>query len=60
MLNSYFLLPYILKPTRITERSATISDNIFAITYATNATCGNLVLRIPDHLPQFLNVDNVK
>ena len=25
-----------------------------------NATSGNLVLRISDHLPQFLIVDNVK
>ena len=55
MLNSYFLLsPYILQPTRITERSATLIDNIFANTYAMNAISGNLVLRISDHLPHFL------
>ena len=60
MLNSYFLLPYILQPTRITERSATLIDNIFSNTYAANTTSGNLVLRIPDHLPQLLIVDNVK
>ena len=55
MLNSYFLLPYILQPTCITKRSATLINNIFA-----NATSGNLVLRISDHLPQFLIVDNVR
>ena len=60
MLNSYFLLPYILQPTRITERSATLIDNIFSNTYAANTTSGNLVLRIPDHLPQLLIVDNIK
>ena len=60
MLNSYFLLPYILQPTRIIERSATLIDNIFSNTYAVNTTGGNLVLRIPDHLPQLLIVDNVK
>ena len=60
MLNSYFLLPYILQPTRITERSATLIDNIFSNTYAANTTSGNLVLRIPDQLPQLLIVDNVK
>ena len=57
MLNSFFLLPYILEPTRITERSATLIDNIFANTYAMNAISGNLVSKISDHLPQFLIVD---
>ena len=51
MLNSIFLLPYILQPTRITERSATLIDNIFANTYAMNAISGNLVPKISDHLP---------
>ena len=60
MLNSFFLLPYILEPTRITERSATLIDNIFANTYAMNAISGNLVSKISDHLPQFLIVDNLK
>ena len=60
MLNSFFLLPYILQPTRITERSATLIDNIFANTYAMNAISGNLVSKISDHLPQFLIVDNLK
>ena len=27
MLNSFFPLPYILQPTRITEKSATLIDN---------------------------------
>ena len=60
MLNSFFLLPYILQPTRITERSAPLIDNIFANTYAMNAISGNLVSKISDHLPQFLIVDNLK
>ena len=60
MLNSFFLLPYILQPTRITERSATLIDNIFANTYAMKAISGNLVSKISDHLPQFLIVDNLK
>ena len=60
MLNSFFLLPYILQPTRITERSATLIDNIFANTYALNAISGNLVSKTCDHLPQFLIVDNLK
>ena len=60
MLNSFFLLPYILQPTRITERSATLLDNIFANTYSMNAISGNLVSKISDHLPQLLIVDNIK
>ena len=60
MLNSFFFQPYILQPTRITERSATLTDNIFANTYAMNAISGNLVSKISDHLPQFLIVDNLK
>ena len=60
MLNSYFFLPYILQPTRITERSATLIDNIFANSYSMDAISGNLVLDISDHLPQFLIVDDIK
>ena len=60
MPNSFFLLPYILQPTHITERPATLIDNIFAYTYAMNAISGNLVSKISDHLPQFLIVDNLK
>ena len=60
MLNSFFLLPYILQPTRITERSATLIDNIFANTYSMNAISGNLVSKISDHLPKLLIVDNIK
>ena len=60
MLNSYFLLPCILQPTRFTERSATLIDNIFSNTYAMNTISGNLVSKISDHLPQVLIVDNLK
>ena len=60
MLNSFFLLPYILQPTRITERSATLIDNIFANSYSRRAISGNLVSKISDHLPQLLIVDNIK
>ena len=49
-----------LQPTRITERSAILTDYIFANTYAMNAIRGKLVSKISDHLPQFLIVDNLK
>ena len=60
MLNSYFLLPYISQPTRFTERSATLIDNMFFNTYAMNANSSNLASKISDHLPQFYIVDNRK
>lgn len=46
MMNSNCLLPYILQPTRVTDRSATLIDNIFANTYNFNAHSGNLVTEI--------------
>ena len=49
-----------LQPKRITERSGTLTDNIFSNTYAMNTISGNLVSKISDHLPQFLIVDNLK
>ena len=60
MLNSYFLLLYILQLTHITERSANLIDNVFVNTYAVNAFSGNLVSKISAHFPQFLIVDNFK
>ena len=45
MMNSNYLLPYILQPTRVTDRSATLIDNIFANTFYFNALIsGNLVI----------------
>jgi hypothetical protein len=53
-------IPYITLPTRITEQSATLIDNIFLhhITVTTTIeekiTSGNLLTDITDHLPNFL------
>ena len=59
MLNSYFFLPYILQPTRITERSPTLIDNIFGNSYSMDVISGNLVLKISDHLPLFWIIDDI-
>ena len=75
MMNSNYLLPYILQPTRVTDRSATLIDNIFANTFNFNALSGNLVIiiyilqptrvtdgsatKISDHFPQFLIIEDV-
>ena len=59
-MNSKYLLPYILQPTRVTNRSATLIDNIFANTFNFNALSGNLVTKISDHFPQFLIIEDLK
>ena len=48
------LLPCIHHPTRVSERKASVIDNIY--TNATNAkiTRGNILMQITDHFPQFL------
>lgn len=60
MMNSNYLLPYILQPSRVTDRSATLIDNIFANTFNFNALSGDLVTKISDHLPQFLITEDLK
>ena len=53
-LTSYFFLPFILQPTRITEHSKTLIDNIFFNSLEYNSYSGNLTVQISDHLFQFL------
>ena len=54
MMFSYHFQPSILHPTRITDTSSTIIDNIY-INNATesNICSGNILSLISDHLPQF-------
>ena len=49
----YNFLPYITLPTRITERSKTLIDNIFSNSTSNKIISGNLTATISDHLPQF-------
>ena len=46
-------LPQILQPTRITESSSTIIDNIYTNNLTHDITSGNILIQISDHLPQF-------
>ena len=48
------LSPHITIPTRITPRSRTLIDNIFANTVDEPSIRGNLMCSISDHLAQFL------
>ena len=47
-------LPHILQPTRITDHTATLIDNIFFNSSEFFSISGNLVCDLTDHLPIFL------
>ena len=55
-LGSYYFQPRILQPTRITDYSATLIDNIFFNSLEHFSICGNLCYDLSDHLhvPNFL------
>ena len=53
-LGSYFFQPHILQPTRITDHSATLIDNIFFNSLEHFVISGNIIADITDHLPNFL------
>ena len=56
---SYGFLPHILQPTRITDHTATLIDNIFFNFNEFVATSGNLVCDLTDHLPNFLIINKL-
>ena len=55
-------IPQITLPVRITEKIATLIDNIFTNSYTHNSNClsGNITTYISDHLPQFFIIENLK
>ena len=55
-------IPQITHPTRITEKTATLIENIFTNSYKHNFNClsGNITTYIFDHLPHFLIIENLK
>ena len=53
-LGSYQILPCITLPTRVTNHSSTLIDNIFASPTPFTSISGNIEIGISDHLPQFL------
>ena len=59
---SFSYIPTILKPTRVTEHSATILDNIFVNHCIKNIIAGLIYENISDHFPIFafitLNISN--
>ena len=57
-LASNSVIPYILQPTRITDHSETVIDNIFSNIITVDAISGNLTAMISDHHPQIMIVPN--
>ena len=59
MLSSENIIPQITVPTRITENSMTLIDNILVRRDNIDTRCisGNLISGITDHLPNFLLYD---
>ena len=51
---SHSFLPYILQPTRVTDRSSTVIDNIFSNITDFETLNGNITTLIADHFAQFL------
>ena len=51
---SHSFLPYILQPTRVTDHSATIIDNIFSNITDNETYSGNITTIVADHFAEFL------
>ena len=58
-MTSYFFQPHILQPTRITDHSATLIDNIYFNSVDHFTTSGNIIYDISDHLPNFLIISKL-
>ena len=57
--SSYGIFPTILLPTRVTEHSATIVDNIFTNNLDKSIKSGNIKTDFSDHYSQFISVQNL-
>ena len=55
-LTSSGFLPHILQPTRITDFSATLIDNIYGNNFEHETISGNILIKFADHFSQFLSV----
>ena len=58
--SSFSLLPHIILPTRATETTSTIIDNIFCNSVKCNTVSGNITNPISDHFSQFIILNGPK
>ena len=56
MMAAQGFLPHILQPSRITEHTSTLIDNIFGNCIKHDSNSGNILLQFADHLCQFLTL----
>ena len=56
---SHNFMPQITLPTRITEKTATLIDNILINNNVLSCISGNITTSISDHLPQFIVLDSL-
>ena len=56
-LATYCFQPHIIKPTRITDHSATLIDHIYFNSTEHRTVSGNILCDITDHLPNFLIIN---
>ena len=57
---SYGFAPKIFQPTRVTDNSATLIDNIFTNNLENDMISGNIITDFSDHYSQFLTVSRDK
>ena len=57
ILVSFVFLPHILQPTRITEYSSTLIDNIYGNNFKQDTCSGNILIKFADHFSQFLSIN---
>ena len=60
LLCSYGMLPLTLQPTRVTENTATVIDNIFSNNLQDDIIGGNVLLTLSEHFSQFISVNREK
>ena len=57
MITSFSYLPHIIHPTRITEYTSTIIDNIYSNNLEDEIIRCNILIQFADHLAQFLSIN---
>ena len=60
LLFNHNFTPQFTLPTRVTEKSATLIDNIFVNNPAFKYLSGNITTSISDHLPEFIILEDFK
>ena len=56
LLCCYGFMPHILQPTRVTENTATVIDNIFSNNIEDEISSGNILITFSEHFSQFTSV----